>query len=619
MYQDRNNSKKLIKPFVALANTPLKDLKWVGLSEEDKIRLRKLYPKPWMDQEFRWSCPLTTIPDVPIGKLNGAVIPEECEVDFYTELYGDEARCYFDVLSKAEKSEKIFADASEQANAMIPVQNQMQGPAPISAWESGMVSGGRQNAFAANQFQAPVPVFTPMEGRVFSEKDCNDADTADNICRILDGSYIYVAEQKCYYQWNQRIWEKMPVLEFKKRIVAILQKRFVYVRTKETDVDMDYARKLCDNKKIDDIIQIINAKIYVNEEKLNQDSGLLCAKNGIYNFLSRTVMPHGNYKNLYITRMVDAEYIDAMNQPRIFRDFIDDVMSHDRDMIDFIQRAFGYAVIGHPKEQKCFVLIGNGANGKTTLIDAISNVLGAEYCTTMSKKMITAEDRGGANEASPAIVQLKGKRMAFASELKRNDKIVEAQFKKMIGGGKLSGRKLYHNTVEFKNESVIFIDTNHLPEIETGGLESAHAIFRRMEIIPFKQRYTEENKNVNLPDLLQSECAKNEILAWLIEGANQYLKYGLVSPFESEEIKNTYMQRENSLANFFETLVIRTDQAEDRVPSAELYGAYLDFCQRCHYTAVHKNRFFKSQNVAGLKPYRTANERGYEGIQLKLG
>ena len=195
MYQDRNNSKKLIKPFVALANTPLKDLKWVGLSEEDKIRLRKLYPKPWMDQEFRWSCPLTTIPDVPIGKLNGAVIPEECEVDFYTELYGDEARCYFDVLSKAEKSEKIFADASEQANAMIPVQNQMQGPAPISAWESGMVSGGRQNAFAANQFQAPVPVFTPMEGRVFSEKDCNDADTADNICRILDGSYIYVAEQ----------------------------------------------------------------------------------------------------------------------------------------------------------------------------------------------------------------------------------------------------------------------------------------------------------------------------------------------------------------------------------------------------------------------------------------
>lgn len=575
MYQDRNNSKKLIKPFVALANTPLKDLKWVGLSEEDKIRLRKLYPKPWMDQEFRWSCPLTTIPDVPIGKLNGAVIPEECEVDFYTELYGDEARCYFDVLSKAEKSEKIFADASEQANAMIPVQNQMQGPAPISAWKSGMVSGGQQNAFAANQFQAPVHVFTPMEGRVFSEKDCNDADTADNICRILDGSYIYVAEQKCYYQWSQRIWEKMPVLEFKKRIVAILQKRFVYVRTKETDVDMDYARKLCDNKKIDDIIQIINAKIYVNEEKLNQDSGLLCAKNGIYNFLSRTVMPHGNYKNLYITRMVDAEYIDAMNQPRIFRDFIDDVMSHDRDMIDFIQRAFGYAVIGHPKEQKCFVLIGNGANGKTTLIDAISNVLGAEYCTTMSKKMITAEDRGGANEASPAVVQLKGKRMAFASELKRNDKIVEAQFKKMIGGGKLSGRKLYHNT--------------------------------------------EENKNVNLPDLLQSECVKNEILAWLIEGANQYLKHGLVLPYESEEIKYTYMQRENSLANFFETTLIRTDQAEDRVPSAELYGAYLDFCQRCHYTAVHKNRFFKSQNVAGLKPYRTANERGYEGVQLKLG
>ena len=39
MYQDRNNNRKLIKPFVALENTPLKDLKWLGLSEEDKICL----------------------------------------------------------------------------------------------------------------------------------------------------------------------------------------------------------------------------------------------------------------------------------------------------------------------------------------------------------------------------------------------------------------------------------------------------------------------------------------------------------------------------------------------------------------------------------------------------
>ena len=63
-----------------------------------------------------------------------------------------------------------------------------------------------------------------------------------------------------------------------------------------------------------------------------------------------------------------------------------------------------------------------------------------------------SEDNGNVNNATPAIMQLKGKRMVFSSEFKRNDKIAEAQFKKIIGGGKLVGRGLYKGMTEFDKE-----------------------------------------------------------------------------------------------------------------------------------------------------------------------
>lgn len=132
-------------------------------------------------------------------------------------------------------------------------------------------------------------------------------------------------------------------------------------------------------------------------------------------------------------------------------------------------------------------------------------------CTFVSKKLFMSEDNGNVNNATPAIMQLKGKRMMFSSELKRNDKIAEAQFKKIIGGGKLVGRGLYKGMTEFDNESTVFIDTNHLPSVETAGSSAGYAIFRRIEIVPFNRRFDETERRIDLPDLLKSELVQKNI------------------------------------------------------------------------------------------------------------
>ena len=53
-----------------------------------------------------------------------------------------------------------------------------------------------------------------------------------------------------------------------------------------------------------------------------------------------------------------------------------------KEMIDFLQRAFGYSLTGSITEQCLFVLYGPGANGKSrSFMETLREVLGDTPCT----------------------------------------------------------------------------------------------------------------------------------------------------------------------------------------------------------------------------------------------
>lgn len=597
--------RELTCPITAAETTPLNKLGKFPLSENDKERLQKLYPPPWSKEANNGISPIFTLENAPLNEITGFPIPESQERNFYTLLYGDPAVAYYKGLDKANL--KQGSPDSNENTLYKRYRNSVPSYIPGTFAPHPIPTNPQGNMFIPNSY---------MYG-LYARNDNNDADTADIICQILRDKYIYTEEAKCYYMWNDRIWEKKHPLEFKKEVIDILQNRYKFVSENQTNVDLNYIRKGCDNKKIDDLISIINTKIYKNEKKLNNDKGLLCVRNGVYDMVRKCMHPHIEYKERYITRIIDVPYSPNTSYYNgIFHNFIMDIMSGDIALADFLQRAFGYALIGNPIEQKCIMLVGNGANGKTTLIEAISNLLGNDYCTSMSKKVLMNEDAGSANNASPSIMQLRGKRMAFTSELKRNERIVESQFKKIIGGGKLTGRALYKDMTEFENETTVFIDTNHLPSIETAGSSSEYAIFRRIEIVPFKRMFSEEERDPNLPDLLQTELVQREILAWLIEGTVKYYTNKLLPTEEMLLIKQRFMQSENSILRFSEACIYKTNCDKDFVSSRSLYECYLEFCNQNGFDEIGSTLFFKSEVISGLKRHRTSKERGYSGIQL---
>ena len=52
------------------------------------------------------------------------------------------------------------------------------------------------------------------------------------------------------------------------------------------------------------------------------------------------------------------------------------VLSNDDELVGDVQRAVGYAASADTREQCFFVLHGEGANGKSTFLNAVRSVLG---------------------------------------------------------------------------------------------------------------------------------------------------------------------------------------------------------------------------------------------------
>lgn len=55
----------------------------------------------------------------------------------------------------------------------------------------------------------------------------------------------------------------------------------------------------------------------------------------------------------------------------------------DDDLLAFVQRLFGYAITGDPRERILPIFWGGGRNGKSTLLETVSAALGSGYAGTI--------------------------------------------------------------------------------------------------------------------------------------------------------------------------------------------------------------------------------------------
>ena len=89
----------------------------------------------------------------------------------------------------------------------------------------------------------------------------------------------------------------------------------------------------------------------------------------------RTGETHPHRREDYLAKITSVGY-DPAAETSYWQWFLSWAMNGRQDLVEFLQRAVGYAITGDTSEQVFFLLHGTGANGKTTFLNVIEQVLG---------------------------------------------------------------------------------------------------------------------------------------------------------------------------------------------------------------------------------------------------
>ena len=283
---------------------------------------------------------------------------------------------------------------------------------------------------------------------------------------------------------------------------------------------------------------------------------------------------------------------------------MNEIFLGDTELKSFVQRVVGYALTGRIDEQCFFPMNGEGANGKSTLLNILSKLMG-DYSKTAAATTLMANQREGVGDD---LIHLTGARMITVSETDKDQPLAEAKLKRMTGGDEITARALYGSYTTFKIMGKIFVATNSLPKVN--GRD--HGIFRRFQIVPFNRTFMPHEQDKALPDKLEAELSG--ILNWAIRGCLEWQQQGLNQPQIVKDQLDHYQQDMDTVGKFVDAQLV-LDPAS-KIQSSELYQEYRSWCQRMGYSQKDDKQFKASMlRIEKVTYCRSKAVRHYAGVR----
>lgn len=345
-------------------------------------------------------------------------------------------------------------------------------------------------------------------------------------------------------------------------------------------------------------------KVVSTPQHFDAHPWLFNVQNGTLDLKSGHLLPHN--PDDMITKVAPVGYIPSALCP-LFHEFLDRIFSGDVELIHFVQKALGHTLIGGNPEQVLIILFGNGANGKSVLVNTIMDILGRDYAQQMNGETLMMKTSNGMPRNDLAC--LEGVRFTAVSETGDKNRLDEALVKQITGGERIRARYLYHEEFEFLPQFSIVLSTNHKPYIADQG----HSIWRRIRLIPFNVTISKEEQDPDLKQKLLQE--KEGIFSWLAEGCRLYLTEGLIEPKTVRLATESYRNEMDTLGQFLE------EQMEivptGKIQSQQLYNAYRNWCEEMGLRPVNQKELTRRLEARGFTRSRDGCGVHWIGITSK--
>ena len=348
--------------------------------------------------------------------------------------------------------------------------------------------------------------------------------------------------------------------------------------------------------------------VSVMASDFDADPYLFNCLNGTLDLRTGTLREHR--REDLITKLAPVEY-DPGARSDLFDDCLFDAMGGDLELMSFLCRAAGSALVAGNPDEKLFFLYGPAATGKSTFLDAVQGAMG-DYGKTADFNSFLRTREPRSHQAG--LAHLVGARFVSSCEVEDGKRLAEGVLNTMAGGDRITIRNVYEKAYEIKPSWKLFLAANVKPRLTD---DEKNGIWRRILLVPFDVEIPEDKRDPAVKRTLSNPAvAGAAVLAWLVKGCLDWQKNRLQVPERINAATTAYREEQDPLRDFLAdccTSVTGADGKPVKTPASALWEAYCKYSGKAGMTQTA----FGRRMGAKYERKRTATgHKAYVGVAL---
>jgi P4 family phage/plasmid primase-like protien len=310
-------------------------------------------------------------------------------------------------------------------------------------------------------------------------------------------------------------------------------------------------------------------------ENVHETPTLIALKNGVLNVESQQLVEKS--PGYFIVSKLPVSYDTSADCPAI-KKFLVEVFGETQ--LVALQEALGYTLHKEPLFEKAFMLIGDGANGKSTFLNLLQAFLGRENFSNVALQDLCIDRFASAN--------LYGKMANISADLPKTAISTSGRFKMLTGRDMIYAQFKFKPAFQFLNTAKMWFSCNEFPQTT----EDTLAYVRRWKIFNCGAVFLGDKADPKILDKLTTETELSGLLNWVLEGLKRLLENGRFSFNETEEtLRENILKLSNPTKAFIERELEPSNDVKDYIEHDLLYADFIKFCDGENLPAVRKAQF----------------------------
>ncbi len=384
-----------------------------------------------------------------------------------------------------------------------------------------------------------------------------------------------VSDENDYLKIADMIFTNNNFISLMETKEMLLYKDGIYEKYGDNFIKSE-AQKINDDistHEVNEIVNYIDRKTYISIQELNKHKHIVAMNGCYYNLQTQTIEDYD--PATLITIKIPIKYNPNAKCPNIDKFFTEIVAPDD---IPAIEEFFGYCLLRDYPIQKAFMLVGEGGNGKSTLINVLKHFLGERNVCSVALQELEDNHFAAAN--------LFGKLANLYADLPPQALDSTGKIKMLTGGDHITVERKFGGFFEYVNYAKMIFSTNKLPM----SYDDTDAFYRRWVIINFPNKFNETNGK-GLMEKLTTDEELSGLFNRAIIGFKRLIDNGKFSGQKSiEAIREQYVRLSDSVQAF--VMDCLETSSGGWIEKKQLYKVYGAYCKNNNIPISSEKRFF---------------------------